>query len=238
MSSWLRLMPLTVVLVLSMSTSSQAFFLYPHPRRICTEVFHNDLVLTGKVLKETDHYDAEGSAETITYRVKVLTVFKGPQQEVFDINTGWNSGAQYLDVGKEYLLFAKLRRNPDDPLLNGYFIGGGDNNGLLSESAANIKQVSAVLKKHATSKTGSIRGRVYSFDKKDMSGIKFEAFSGKQRYQAESDAEGWFEFDVLPGIYRVEPQDKHGSIQVYDLSYDDPAKVEIKAGECAEVAFR
>jgi len=238
MNSRLWLVPMVAVLALSMSTPAEAFFLYPHPRRICTEVFHNDLVFTGKVLKATDHYDAEGWAETITYRVKVLTVFKGPQQEVFDINTGWNSGAQYLDVGKEYLLFAKLHRNPDEPLWNGYFIGGGDNNGLLSESAVNVAQILSVLKKHATSKTGSIRGRVYSFEEKDMSGIKFEAFSGRHRYQAVSDADGWFEFDVLPGIYRIEPQDKHGSIQVYDLSYDDPAKVEIKAGECAEVAFR
>jgi hypothetical protein len=72
--------------------------------------FHNDEVFTGKVLSARDTRGSAGYDSGVTYELSVTRWFKGRRTPGAKVFTERNSGAEYLDVGKSYLIFASNRR--------------------------------------------------------------------------------------------------------------------------------
>jgi hypothetical protein len=78
------------------------------------------IVVRARVVSQTDAFDVEPSKEfvdrwgdeglTSLYTLKVLEVFKGAPPSTVNIFMPHNSGAFYVDLGKDYLLF--LNRIP------------------------------------------------------------------------------------------------------------------------------
>ncbi len=68
-------------------------------------------------------------------------------------------------------------------------------------------------------------------------GARVDAQGISGHYQATSDEKGEFQIDVPPGEYIVRVVDSSGLFEKALFSYEDPNKIEIEPGGCAQVEF-
>lgn len=237
-----------------------ALTLEPHPR-VCSEYFRDELVFSGTVVDEHKVYNADGFLLEIIYDLKPIDIFKaqtetdipkrdrGTLNEVYSANfgdggkgrepivqvrTGVNSGGRYLDVGQSYLLFAGVY----DETERFARIGGGGNSSLLSEAKDTVAEIRRIQAESDRATTGNVRGWIFNYSDPKVNNVRFVATSEELEFEAFTDPEGWFYFDLPPGSYRITPEPSLNGLGPFDLSYDDPEDLLVKAGECNEVAFR
>jgi len=221
--------------VTGLSNLVWAYSLVPSPR-VCTEFFRADLVISAKVTGETIVYGPNDTGGEVIYSIDSIKEYRGNSSGLGQLRTMLNSGRAILDVGQSYLLFAKHWKSEVFPDEEGYYIGGGGNSAPLSESTNTIAQIWKMIGNHRTATTGNIRGFVKVYKVRQLEGLLFTATSGHAQFSAKADTKGWFEFDVPPGVYQIESEASQ-DLTMFDLSYDDPHRLEVKAGECSEVAF-
>ena len=68
-----------------------------------------------------------------------------------------------------------------------------------------------------------------------IAGVHIEAIGSKGTFEAVSGKDGKFKIHVPPGEYHLVDKGKKLSFQKYDISYEDPMKIQIKAGRCAQI---
>lgn len=207
----------------------------PDPR-VCTEYFRSDLVATVDVLASRLLYGKEGGGEEI-YIVRSRDVFRGQAAGKFEIRARLDSGRGSLTVGQPHLVFAVIGQSEVELGKDTFFIFGGGNTGVLSANAVQIGQIQQIQKALPNAFNGNVRGYIYPYPFVAKRDVKFVARSGTKSFSAISDGQGWFEFMLAPGTYRIYPKSDENLIP-YDLSYDTPEKIQVKAGQCYEVAFR
>lgn len=237
-----------------------ALTLEPQPR-VCSEYFRDELIFSGTVVDEYKVFNADGFLLEIIYDLRPIEFFKaeiqtdiprrqrGTLDEVYSANfgdggdgrepivqvrTGVNSGGRYLDVGESYLLFAGVNNYTERYA----WIGGGGNSSLLSEAEDTITEIRRIQTEADRATAGNVRGWIFNYSDPKVKNVRFVAIGEGQEFEAFTDPEGWFYFDLPPGSYRITPEPPLKGLRPFDLSYDDPENLLIKAGACNEVAFR
>ncbi len=203
----------------------------PHPR-VCAEFFKSSPVFVGTVVsKRTVPYEGDFLDGWI-YRLRVHRLFRGPTGNFVEVFTE-NSSARFpLDVGQRYLLFAERYGGR-------FVIDSCGNSGLLSQAGETIRQIEELEKATAG---GEIAGRILAgygegYLERPIEGVRVTARGEQKTYATVTDREGRFRIVVPPGKYTVQTESSHWTVSPFDLSYDDPSKIVIHNGGCADLLF-
>jgi hypothetical protein len=204
----------------------------PEPApKVCSEYFKSELVFTGTVVSVNElapEGDSEGGWE---YRLDVLTVFRGPDQQTVEVSTENTSARFPLKIGASYLLFASRQQGR-------LWVYDGGNSHVIERSS---KQLQELEKLRRPGPGGWVEGRVVSRSKDGWAPVPAASLlvsseNGETR-SARADARGSFHVLLASGSYRIVASSPNWLIKPFDLSYDDPDKISIQNGQCAQVLF-
>jgi hypothetical protein len=196
--------------------------------RVCAEYFHSAAVFTGKVLSERE-VPMQGDRDPgWVYRVRVLKTYKGTVHGVIDVYTSNTDISFPLKVGSAYVLFA------DDWQRGALEIGTPTNSGLLRKRARTLAAIARVEQARGR---GEITGRVFSrgtpLSKPPMKVLA----TGTANYSVLTDRNGRFRISIVPGDYKVRLAADGWTVRPYLMSYEDPDKIRIHDGQCADIWF-
>ncbi len=196
----------------------------PDPK-VCAEFFKSAAVFVGTVVSQRTVPPGGDFYDGWSYRLRVHRMFRGPGRRIIDVFTE-NSSARFpLEVGREYLLFARKSNGRLE-------IDCCGNSGQLSEVKDKIREIEQLAK----ASSGAILGRVaYQGLGTGVDKIRVVARGAGKTYTAVTDRDGWFRMTVRPGRYSVLV--KSPDVSAYDLSYDDPSDFVVPRGGCAQLQF-
>jgi hypothetical protein len=203
----------------------------PDPTVAC-EFSNSDAVFVGAVVSAQE-VPALGKwfDDGWVYDLTVQEAFRGPRRKTIEAFTEKNSGGLYLDIGKEYLLFATEFHGR----LTIYNCG---NSSLLPDAQKALRELRGL----EIPKDAVIEGRISFSGIPDsgthIPGIRIIIRGGGRTFKATSDGDGWFHLHIPPGKYSAEiRQIPHWNIAPYDLSYDDPDHFDARKGHCSGLQF-
>lgn len=213
-------------LMLFISVPAFGFCFEPHPTVTCV-FLNSDDVFTGKVLSAR----AVDAGDAWEYRVSVLQRFRGQGNNIIDLQTGNDSGGYFLDVNREYLIFASSYKGQ-------LWISNCDDSAPLPEAKDLIRKIEGI----AIPQDGIIEGRVilnYVPSNKSVPGIQVLVRGEGRTFRLTTDQQGWFRLHVPPGRYSAEAESTPAHpIVAFDLNYGgDPHEFVVKAGRCAGFLF-
>lgn len=160
----------------------------PDPK-VCAEFFKSDAVFVATVVSERTVLDKGGFIDGWWYRLNIHKTFRGARQKTVDVYTGNDSGRLRLEVGHEYLLFAKKYRGRLQ-------ITGCGNSGLMSKKKEKLQNIEQIKK----TTSGSIEGHVASHPSWiGVAGIQVITKGEGNIYTTVTDQDGWFRMIVPPG---------------------------------------
>ena len=211
-----------------------AFCFLPQPRLVCGEYFASQLVVEAtlihtKVIRDGD--DPLGIIARV-YTLRVETVFKGKREEQIRVYEGNDSGrAPFLWVNQgRYLLFLFY-----SPQAGKWVLDGCGNSAPLRKAEKAVQEIRAVQTAHDG---GTIYGIVSRKSPSDpVAGVKVSARGDKGTFEAKTDKKGAFQIEIPEGVYSVDATLPGLAFEKYDISYDDPARIRIEPGECAQIQY-
>ena len=213
-----------VIAFLSLASSVYAVCQKPDPK-VCGEFFRSDAVFTGTVLSERTVPLKGDLWDGWLYRLRVSRVFRGSLGRSVRVFTENASARLNLEVGKEYLLFAHVRRGR-------LVIDSCGNSGLVAETTEKVRATGALQR----AQTASIEGHVAARPEwTGVAGIRLRISGKGAALTPVTDSSGWFRVAVPPGKYSVLVES--GTATPFDLSYDDPSRLVVRKGQCALVQF-
>lgn len=229
----LRTSALAIILVFSCGIPAVAVCPAPHSPRVCTEFFISDATFVGTVT--SSHYLTRGLAghdPGWSYELKVTKVYRGLAAPIIRVFTENNSGRFPLELGHEYLLFA----DKDAAQWN---IDGCGNSAELSQADTVVHQIKQVLQNMNSASGGDIAGQIAKeyVGAEGVSGISVAARTTRKSYTGVTGIDGQFHIHVPAGEYSVIPESSNWIVSIYDLSYQQPDKVLIVNGGCADLQF-
>lgn len=204
----------------------------PRPRMVCAEYFASKVVVEGTLVKVRsvhDRDDPEGVAAYV-YTLNTNRVIRGQIDDVFRIYEGNDSGRATFDwkTGRKYLLF--LSYSDSD---KAWKLDGCGNSGPLNGAKAVLGQIDAIQKSHGG---GVIHGAIrYQVPEAPVSQVRIEARGANGVYTTTTNAKGEFSLKVSPGQYAVRAIRAGFSFGTAEFSYENPRKLQIEPGGCAQV---
>lgn len=211
--------------------SAPAFgFCYEPQASVACDFLNNDAVFTGEVIS-VKAMKGNGSIVGYHYRLRVLRVFRGLRQRVIEVYTWDDSGGYFLDVNKEYLIFASKYKNQ-------LWISNCDDNAPLSKA----KDLIRIIEGMKIPRDGIIEGRVVLYHGGSglgVPGIQIVVSGKYGTYKLTTDRQGWFRIHVPPGPYWVEAKSTPAHpIEAYDMNYGgNPNMFGVEAGKCMGFEF-
>jgi hypothetical protein len=211
-----------VVLALFLGTTASAICLYPRPRLLCAEYFQEEAVVTAKFLKI--RHVTLSDDDYLVYTMQTERVLRGKMRAIFRlIDDPYTHRALFPEKGQRYLLF--LSYNKD---LRAWALDDCGSSGPLAESADILKGIDQLQGQHG----GTIQG-VASLD-----AVSTVLVRGKQHtFRTTTNDQGEFEVHVPAGEYSVSVVHKGKRFEPDPLSYEDPKKLRVRNGGCAQVQF-
>jgi hypothetical protein len=208
--------------------SAWALCPYPEPQA-CAQFFHSKAVFIGTVISEKRLPQDATHEGGVVYSLRVEKWYKGSGTTA-TVYTEQNSGGEYLDPGKRYLVYAYQ---------------GGSHHPLViwcraSAEGAALKKQAGEIERLAMSKgNGVIRGIAYqdSTLDKPIPGARVRIANSVNTFLLTTDAKGTFRSVVPPGVYRVRVVANGKELLTHITSYEDQDKVSIQPGQCADLAF-
>jgi len=133
--------------------------------------------------------------------------------------------------GTRYLLF--LFYSPQD---GAWALDGCGNSAPLEKAGRSLEEIRAI---GAANGGGLITGVVGQENNPStpIAGVHVSAYGQKGVFTGATDAKGAFKINVPEGVYNVKAISPGLSFEKYDISYDDPGKVRIEPGGCAQIQF-
>jgi hypothetical protein len=114
-------------------------------------------------------------------------------------------------------------------------LDGCGNSGPLNKAQMALAEITAII---SAKGDGMIVGGVGKQDQSaGLAGVKVEADGKSARYAATTNEKGEFHMRVPPGQYTMTPVEKGFVFQKDDFSYEDPRRIRIESGACAQVQF-
>jgi hypothetical protein len=204
----------------------------PHPM-VCAEFFKSDAVFVGTVVTEKQVESQGDVFDGWLYQLQVKQSFRGVAGDTVQVFTENSSGRLTLKVGETYLLFASAVNSR-------LTIDNCGSSTELSRAREAIHEIEQVLIDMKSASGGNIHGRVVLSPLgtgKGIAGVRMTIRGAAGTYSAVTDKDGWIHLKVPAGRYIVRPVSSKWVVEVFDLSYDDPQRIRIENGGCAELQF-
>jgi len=223
---------LLAIVMLLLASPTMAFCDVPQPRLVCAEFFASEVAVEATLVKVksiVDEDDPEGVA-AYEYSLHANRVIRGHIERVFTVHEGNDSGRATFDwkTGRGYLLF--LSYSDSD---KAWELDGCGNSGPVSGAKAVLQQIAAIQASHDG---GVIHGVISQQAlSTPVSDVHVEARGANGRYTATTNSKGEFEIKVPAGQYAVHAIKAGFSFVTADISYENPDKVRIEPGGCAQV---
>lgn len=216
----------------TMMLQDTVWAVFPEPApKVCSEFFKSDFVFTGTVVSTTELAAKGDFVGGWTYRLKVLTVFRGVDRQTVEVSTE-NASARFpLKTGTSYLLFVSKQQGR-------FWVYDGGNSRVLEQSAKQLQDLGRLKRPE---RGGWLEGQVVSRGGHGWAPIPralllVSSGNGNTK-RAYADASGEFRVSVASGNYRVVVSAPGWLIKPFDLSYDDPERLSIQDGQCAQMLF-
>ena len=219
---------LLTIALLSCATSAKGVCNDPRPRLVCAEYFASKVVVEATLVRVKsihDRNDPDGGAAYV-YKLNANRVIRGDIDDAFRVYEANDSGRATFGwkIGRRYLLF--LSYSDSDKV---WELDGCGNSGPVSGAKAVLKQIDAIQASHGN---GVIHGAI---SQQESSQVRVEARGTNGVYTTKTNSKGEFEMEVPPGQYDVRAIRKGLSFYTADFSYENPHKLQIEPGGCAQV---
>ena len=192
---------------------------YPTPKA-CSAFFESDAVFVGTVLSR-QYCDND---EYIRFAVRVSRVLRGSVGASADVYTANDSARLPWEIGKEYVVFARLRRGR---------LESGDDCGPLS-SPGRAAEIIGQIEELRGDESAWIEGEVRSSapEGAGVADVLVRARDGGKTFNATTDSRGAFRLRVPLGHYQilVDPKLRTSDYNWYNL--DD---INLVRGQCAQL---
>jgi hypothetical protein len=216
--------------VVLLAGSSSALCGSPRPRLACAEFFQEQAVVTAKLIsarhvlpknEDRDDYDL--------YTMETTQILRGTLPQRFRVIQENNSGRTGIAwyPGESYLLF--LSYSPEH---KAWSLDGCSNSDRLSESEKVLQEIQQLRAQPGSG--GTIQGLVWPASEAT---VLVRAMHGSFKTATKTNEEGGFKVHVPAGRYTVWPVHKGQQFEVDLLSYENPRKIKIANGGCAQVQF-
>jgi hypothetical protein len=223
---------LPTIVVLLFAPPVMALCDVPQPRLVCAEYFASKVVVEASLVKVKsihDKADPQG-VDAYEYSLRANQVIRGHIDHVFVVHEGNDSGRTTFGwkTGREYLLF--LFYSDSD---NEWELDGCGNSGPVSDAKVALQEIAAIQTSHGG---GIIHGAIVQQAlSTPVSDVRVEARGTNGHYSATTNSKGEFEIRVPVGRYAVRATKAGFSFTTADFSYENPDKVRIESGGCAQV---
>jgi hypothetical protein len=220
---------IAILLNATWGSHASAACLVPHPR-VCAEFFSSDAVFVGKVISiRTVPESGNSGFDEWIYQLKVQKVFRGQMPKVTEVRTENASGRFPLVSGKTYLLFARTEQGHLQ-------ITNCGNSSAITDGKKALADLKTITTERRTG--GTIEGQVVEQSTwRPLHGIQISVLGPNQNFSGVTEIDGWFRIAVPSGQYRVRTESDRWSITAFDMSWDNPEKVEIRDRQCGLVQF-
>lgn len=217
--------------MLVLQPAAEAVCRLPQPRRVCQEYFAEPVIVVAKLVRSR-HVDAihPGGVDGTYYSMQSSGHVKGNILRRFQVYEENSSGRATFEWkrGETYLLF--LRYSQED---HGWEFDGCGNSALMSNAKTTIDQISWIKNSPSAQ---VIEGEIASEESLPSSVVVKVVGEGKTRTVAVENRR--FRLRVEPGAYVVTPVQPGWNFQADEFSYDDPQKLKLAAGQCAQIRFQ
>ena len=223
---------LLAIVVLLFASPTMGLCDVPQPRLVCAEYFASKVVVEATLVKVRSIHDKDDPEGVAAYEYNLHTnqVLRGHIDRVFRVHEGNDSGRATFGwkIGRGYLLF--LFYSDSD---KAWELDGCGNSGPVSGARAILQQIAAIQASHDG---GVIHGVISQQAlSAPVSDVHVEARGANGRYTATTNSKGEFEIEVPAGRYAVRATEAGFSFATADFSYENPNKVQIESGGCAQV---
>jgi len=206
----------------------------PQPRLVRAEYFASQLVVEATLVETRALPNADDplGISAYIYTLRVNRVLRGKTAATLRVYEGNDSGRAPFDWvrGKKYLLF--LFYAPQD---KSWELDGCGNSGPLSGAQLALAEIASIKTAHGS---GSIQGIVSEQALSvPIPGVRIEATGKAGHFEATTDEKGEFRIDVPVGDYVVNATKAGLSFDKADISYEDPHRIRIEPGGCAQIQF-
>jgi hypothetical protein len=211
-----------------------AFCHVPQPRLTCAEYFASQLVVEATLVQThvlVDKDDPLGISARV-YSMKVERVLRGKVEGHFRIYEGNDSGRAPFEwaVGKEYLLF--LFYVPRD---NAWELDGCGNSGSFEAAQAALSEIETIKTAHDGGVIyGNVSEQALSIP---IPKVHIDVQGENVHYATKTNEKGEFQMNVPTGRYSVRVAERGISFKMADISYENPGRIEIEPGGCAQIQF-
>ncbi|MGH9555780.1 MAG: carboxypeptidase regulatory-like domain-containing protein [Terriglobales bacterium] len=223
-----RLLTVGVVLL---GCSVQAFAICPDPTPgPCYLLHRSKATFIGAVIREHEHPGDKGHDDGIVYTLRVVRQFKGAPARTIKVFTERNSGGEYLDVGKTYIVFA-MEGDRKHPLVIGC---------RLTQEIQDVDAAARMLENVSKQKGDAIvRGKVEDRGK-PVPGATVRVRGPRRTLNLSSGKDGSFQAKVPPGKYSVSvrgPDGRRMRQTDYNSVAIDSEGFVTESGECVDLVF-
>lgn len=202
----------------------------PQRRLVCQEYFAESAVVVAKLARVRHVDPGPGQMEANYYYFEVVRRLKGKILKRFQVYEENGSGRAQFEWkrGESYLLFISYSTAG-----RGWELDGCGNSSPLTRADKVFKEIERIQSGQSRE---FIMGDFASTETLPAVTVKVEG-EGKT-YTVLTDNKNEFSMRVPPGSYVVTVSHPGWQIEKDRVSYDDPAKITIKPGRCAQVQFQ
>ncbi len=166
------------------------------------------------------------------YRLQTSRVLRGRIGSSFRVYEENSSGRASFDWtrGEQYLLFLRPGGNGT------WYLDGCGNSTPLVSAAFTLKVIESFQQRR---NGGLIQGKVVAVQSQlgTKGGVKIQIHGASRDYEAMTDQYGEFKVHVPAGQYEAHATHGGWVIKADVLTYEDPAKIKIENGGCAQLQF-
>lgn len=203
----------------------------PQPRHVCQEYFAESVVVVAKVARMR-HAEAihPGSPDGTYYYMEAVERVRGRILNRFQIYEENSSGRATFEWkrGESYLLF--ISYSNDD---KGWELDGCGNSAPMSNAKKVLDEIARIK---AGKGRESIEGSIASEESlPERVLVKVEG-AGKTHTVAVENRE--FKVRMEPGSFVATPLSTGWRFEKDDFSYDDPRRIRLASGQCAQIQFQ
>ena len=218
----------SAVLFLAATLDVAAVCSVPQPRLVCAEYFNSQAVVTATLVAKK-HVVPKDKMDWFVYTLQTKTVLRGTTPASFPIYEENSSGRATFGwkVGTTYLLFLWYSKEG-----GAWELDGCGNSAPLKQAAATLKQIQHIRTVHG----GSIRGVTSTPALSEpLPGVMVVARGSNGKFTTTTNPAGEFMIHLPAGQYTVRAIRLGWSFEPDDFTYEDPAKIRIQNGGCAQV---
>jgi hypothetical protein len=205
----------------------------PQPRLVCAEYFASQLVVEATLIRVSvpGYKEIPQFPDAHVYTLSVNRVLRGKVAGNIEVYESNDSGRATFDwtTGEKYLLFLFYAQREKS-----WKLDGCGNSGPLSKAGMALSEIAGIK---AARGSGVIHGLVRGSEQLPevtIPGVHVEAQGPTGRYAATTE-KGEFKIDVPAGRYTVRVIDQSRTFNAALFSYEDPSKIQIEPGGCAQV---